>query len=173
MTDTAEFSPFRGQDHDIGYLHFRSLAKTVEAFTRNIERQDKRLKTEPMHDHELELWLGVDSLAFRHSESKWRDDAYVVPVQYGVTIMDVANAARKEPWAILTLLLLEFKEAWSNYSHEFVELLLQVKGRLSDSIAEEALRRLAPKDEGVENECMQLDELDEEPPVDQTEEIPF
>ena len=87
--------------------------------------------------------------------------------------MDVANAARKEPWAILTLLLLEFKEAWSNYSHEFVDLLFQVKGRLSDSIAEEALHRLAPKDEDIEKECMQLDELDEEPPVDQTEEIPF
>lgn len=173
MTNAAEFSPFRGRDHDIGYLHLRSLAKTVGAFIENIDRQDEDVKTEPMHDHELELWLGIDSITFRHPESKRRDDDYVACVQYGATIMDVANAAKKEPWAILTLLLIEFKESWSGYSHEFAELLFQVKGRLSSSIAEEALRRLSREDEAIENERMQLAELDEEPPIDQKEEIPF
>lgn len=173
MTDTAEFSPFHDRDHDIGYLHFRSLAKAVEAFTRSIDRQGKRLKSEPMHDHELELRLGVDSLAFHHAESKWRDDAYVAPVQYGATIVDVANAARREPWAILALLLIEFKESWSGDSYEVAELLFEVKKRLSDSITEEALRRLAPEVEDIAEECTQLDELDGEPPVNQAEEIPF
>ena len=173
MTNALEFRPIFRDDDDPAYLHFRKLAEYIEGFVENIDRQDEDLKTAPMYDHDLELRIGTNYLNFAHPMSERDDDEYAACVQYGATIMDVASSARKEPWALLALLLSAFNESWSGHSLDSYDLLWQVRDHFSASIAREALRRLSREEEAKENERKRLADPDEQAPIDPERDIPF
>lgn len=166
MSNVLEFPVRPRHDDTPGNIHFRDLASTVERFIKRAGIQDDDVKTNPFDDYDLSLRLGVDLIDF--CDPLWydpEDDEYFVSNPYGATIMDVANSARKEPWAMLAMLLLEFRALGSSHrSGDLGALIHQVVDRFSSSIAEEALRRLSSTEEAVERERQRLADFGEQTP---------